>query len=188
LSFIQTKTSSSARRTAAQVKYKAKPILFHGLLHLTQFKTKANFWRPAVMAPPAESLKGEIQTKAISGPLHSSSRPNSKPNPISGLQPLSPRSRKAATEKCKPKPFQIHFVFNRPNSKPNPISGVQPLSPRSRKAATEKCKPKPFQIHFTVQTDQIQNQTQFPPSIQEQKDRDNRTISYDKAANRQAIK
>jgi len=83
------------------VKYKAKPILFHGLLHLTQFKTKANFWRPAVMAPPAESLKGEIQTKAISGPLRSS-------------------------------------------------------------------------------TDQIQNQTQFPPSIQEQKDRDNRTISYEK--------
>ena len=130
------------------MKYKAKPILFHGLLHLTQFKTKANFWRPALWR----------------------------------------RSRKAANEKCKPKPFQIHFVFNRPNSKPNPISGVQPLSPRSRKAATEKCKPKPFQIHFTVQTDQIQNQTQFPPSIQEQKDRDNRTISYDKAANHQAIK
>src|SRR5260370_33421662 len=47
-------------------------MLLHGFPPLTQFKTKANFWRPAVMAPSAESLKGEIQTKAISGPLRSS--------------------------------------------------------------------------------------------------------------------
>jgi hypothetical protein len=93
LSFIQTKTSSSTRRTAAQAKYKAKPILFHGSLHLTQFKTKPNFRHPAVIAPFAESRNGEMQTKAISNPLHSSNRPNSKPNPISAIHPGTEGSR-----------------------------------------------------------------------------------------------
>ena len=188
MSFIQTKTSSSARRTAAQVKYKAKPILFHGLLHLTQFKTKPNFWRPAVMEPPAESLKGEIQTKAISGPLRSSTDQIQNQTQF----PASSRYRPARGKPQRRNANQSHFRSTLCSTDQIQNQSQCPASNRyrhrSRKAATEKCKPKPFQIHFNSSTDQIQNQTQFPPSIQEQKDRDNRTISYDKAANRQAIK
>src|SRR6266481_3957108 len=47
----------------------------------TKFKTKPNFRRPTVIAPLAESRNGEMQTKAISNPLHSSNRPNSKTKP-----------------------------------------------------------------------------------------------------------